>query len=409
MKATDENLLRRSSLFQFLTEEHYEKLRALLKEESYDFGDLLVKQGDPANAFYVLASGRARVVKTDQAGEEIALASLKPGDSFGESALIEGGTRTATVRCSTAVEALRLGRDDFLQLTEKIPALKHHLELMARHRALHGFLYEFSNFGRLPVAALRSLVEKLSPMQVAKGTSIIRQGDPPGAMYILEKGKARAFHSDNGSQQNLAFYREGDFFGELSILANSPRSASVEAFSDCRLLALEPEAVHELKGSYPEFSRLMEERLAQYRAKTEARVPLDFTIEMLPAEVAVHDKLEVDHDKLRPVSKGENPFAEETGLFRKRKRRIRKIDHITQIDEMDCGAASLGMVCRHYGRKVSLSRIRQLCHTSTDGTSLKAICRAASELGLAARALKVSLRNLPLMPLPAIVNSPGRR
>jgi len=407
MKATDENLLRRSSLFQFLTEEHYEKLRALLKEESYDFGDLLVKQGDPADAFYVLASGRARVVKTDQAGEEIALASLKPGDSFGESALIEGGTRTATVRCSTAVEALRLGRDDFLQLTEKIPALKHHLELMARHRALHGFLYEFSNFGRLPVAALRSLVEKLSPMQVAKGTSIIRQGDPPGAMYILEKGKARAFHSDNGSQQNLAFYREGDFFGELSILANSPRSASVEAFSDCRLLALEPEAVHELKGSYPEFGRLMEERLAQYRAKTEARVPLDFTIEMLPAEVAVHDKLEVDHDKLRPVSKGENPFAEETGLFRKRKRRIRKIDHITQIDEMDCGAASLGMVCRHYGRKVSLSRIRQLCHTSTDGTSLKAICRAASELGLAARALKVSLRNLPLMPLPAIVHWEG--
>ena len=74
---------------------------------------------------------------------------------------------------------------------------------------------------------------------------------------------------------------------------------------------------------------------------------------------------------------------------------------------MDCGAASLGMICRHFGRKVSLSRIRQLCHTSTDGTSLKAICRAATELGLAARALKVSLRNLPLMPLPAIVHWEG--
>ncbi len=74
---------------------------------------------------------------------------------------------------------------------------------------------------------------------------------------------------------------------------------------------------------------------------------------------------------------------------------------------MDCGAASLGMICRHFGRKVSLSRIRQLCHTSTDGTSLKAICRAATELGLAARALKVSLRNLPMMPLPAIVHWEG--
>ena len=65
------------------------------------------------------------------------------------------------------------------------------------------------------------------------------------------------------------------------------------------------------------------------------------------------------------------------------------------------------MICRHFGRKVSLARIRQLCHTSTDGTSLKAICRAATELGLAARALKVSLRNLPLMPLPAIVHWEG--
>ena len=74
---------------------------------------------------------------------------------------------------------------------------------------------------------------------------------------------------------------------------------------------------------------------------------------------------------------------------------------------MDCGAASLGMICRHFGRKVSLARIRQLCHTATDGTSLKALCRAATELGLAARALKVSLRNLPLMPLPAIVHWEG--
>jgi len=407
MKATDENLLRRSSLFQFLPEEHFEKLRALLQEENYEFGDLLVRQGEPADAFYVLVSGRARVVKSDQNGNEIVLATLKPGDSFGESALTEGGTRTATVRCSTAVEALRLDRDDFLELAEETPELKHHIEMTARHRSLHGFLYEFSNFGRLPVPALRSLVEKLTPIEVPKGEAIVREGDPPGAMFILEKGRARAFHSRNGSQHNLAFYRDGDFFGELSILNGSPRAASIEAFSDCRLLALEPDAVRDLKRRYPEFGKLMEERLAQYQVESEARVPLDFATEMLPAEVAAHDKLEVDDDKPKPVAAGEDPFAEEGGLFRKRKGRIRKVEHIEQIDEMDCGAASLGMICRHFGRKVSLSRIRQLCHTSTDGTSLKAICRAATELGLAARALKVSLRNLPLMPLPALVHWEG--
>ena len=409
MKTADEDLLRRSSLFQFLPDEHFDKLRPLLQEESYEFGDLLVRQGDPADSFYVLISGRARVVKSDQNGNEIVLATLKPGDSFGESALTESGARTATVRCSTSVEALRLNRDDFLALAEETPELKHHLEMTGRHRALHGFLYQFSNFGRLPVPALRNLAEKLTPIEVPKGESIIRQGDPPGAMFILEKGRARAFHSNNGSQHNLAFYRDGDFFGELSILNGSPRAASVEAYSDCQLLALEPEAVRDLKRRFPEFGKLMEERLAQYEADTEARVPLDFTTEMLPAEVAAHDKLAVDNAQpaSEEATEGEDPFADESGYFRKKKSRIRKIEHIEQIDEMDCGAASLGMICRHFGRKVSLSRIRQLCHTSTDGTSLKAICRAANELGLAARALKVSLRNLPLMPLPAIIHWEG--
>ncbi len=103
----------------------------------------------------------------------------------------------------------------------------------------------------------------------------------------------------------------------------------------------------------------------------------------------------------------QDPFVDEDGYFKKRRGRIKKIEHIEQIDEMDCGAASLGMICRHFGKKVSLSRIRQLCHTATDGTSLKALCRAATEFGLAARALKVSLRNLPMMPLPAIVHWEG--
>ncbi len=407
MKAADDSLLRRTSLFQFLSEEHFAKLRALLQEEHYEFGDLIVRQDEPADAFYVLLSGRARVVKTDAAGTEIVLASLKPGDSFGEAALAEGGTRNATVRCSTGVDALRLDRVDFLELTRQNPDLRQHLELTARHRSLHGFLYQFSNFGRLPLPALRSLVEKLEPVEVAKGRAIIRQGDEAGAMFILEKGRARAFTQDNGAQKNLAFYRDGDFFGELSILQGSTRSATVEAFSDCRLFALRPEAVQELKRHHPEFGKLMEERLAQYHVKTEARIPLDFTSEMLPATTATHDKVALNGDATQRSGDAEAPFAEAGGLFRKSKKRIRKIEAIQQIDEMDCGAASLGMICRHFGRKVSLARIRQLCHTSTDGTSLKALCRAATELGLAARALKVSLRNLPLMPLPAIIHWEG--
>src|SRR5207247_8215007 len=408
MKVQDTEILRRSSVFRFLADEHFAAIEPSFQEENYEFGDLIVKQDDPADSFYVLTKGRARALKIKPDGEEIPLGVLKPGDSFGEAALAEGGIRNATVRCSTAVDVLRIDRDDFQQLISQEPDLKQSIETTGRHRALQGFLYQFSNFGRLPTPVLRSMIDQLKPVGFEKGNLIIRQGDEAGPLYIIEKGRARAFAGVDGRERNLAFYREGDFFGELSILNGSLRAASVEAVTDCQLLALEPGAVQALRRRFSEFDKVLSERLALYQAKTEARIPLDFTTELLPAETRVHDKVELDgHEPPLESKDKEEPFADERGLFRKRGKRTRKIDHIMQIDEMDCGAASLAMICRHFGRKISLARIRELCHTATDGTSLKALCRAATELGLAARALKISLRNLPLMPLPAIVHWEG--
>ena len=407
MKTQDSEILRRSSVFRFLSDEHFAAIEPLLQEEHYEFGDIIVKQGEAANSFYVLTRGRARALKIKPDGEEIPLGVLKPGDSFGEAALAEGGTRNATVRCSTAVDVLRIDRDDFQQLVTEEPDLKQSIETTGRNRAVQSFLYQFSNFGRLPTPVLRSMIEKFKPLSVQKGNLIIREAEAAGPLFIIEKGRARAFAGVDGHVRNLAFYREGDFFGELSILNGSQRAASVEAFSDCQLLALEPQSVQDLRRRFPEFDKLLSDRLALYQAKTEARIPLDFTTELLPAETQVQNKVELERQpSSAPEDKGE-PFADDKGLFRKRGKRIRKIEHITQIDEMDCGAASLGMICRHFGRKVSLARIRQLCHTATDGTSLKALSRAANELGLAARALKISLRNLPMMPLPAIVHWEG--
>ena len=408
MKIQDSEILRRSSVFRFLADEHFAAIEPLLQEEHYEFGDVIVKQDDPADSFYVLTNGRARAVKIKPDGEEIPLGVLKPSDSFGEAALAEGGKRNATVRCSTAVDVLRIDRDDFLELVHRVPELKQYVETTGRNRALQSFLYQFSNFGRLPTTVLRSMIDKLEPITFEKGNLIIREGDDAGPLYIIEKGRARAFAGVDGRERNLAFYREGDFFGELSVLNGSPRAASVEAFSNCQLLSLEPKSVHDLRRRFPEFDKLLSERLAVYQAKSEARIPLDFTTELLPAETQVHDKVRLDRRQLPAETEDEEkPFADERGLFQKRGKRIRKIDHVMQIDEMDCGAACLGMICRYFGRKVSLPRIRQLCHTATDGTSLKAISRAATELGLAARALKISLRNLPLMPLPAIVHWEG--
>jgi ATP-binding cassette subfamily B protein len=98
---------------------------------------------------------------------------------------------------------------------------------------------------------------------------------------------------------------------------------------------------------------------------------------------------------------------ESEGFFVKRAARIRRVPFIRQLDETDCGVACLAMVCRHFGRAVSLARIRQMSHASAQGTSLKAICQTGTALGLAVRAVKAPAGTVARMPLPAILHWEG--
>ncbi|MDZ4864279.1 MAG: peptidase domain-containing ABC transporter, partial [Gemmatimonadota bacterium] len=181
-------------------------------------------------------------------------------------------------------------------------------------------------------------------------------------------------------------------------------------------------------AKHAEFRAAIEERIAQFDFRHTAQIPIDLFREMLPADASVTELVsdaQLDQDLTRtwaipdpkdhaarpePADQPDAasaPFADESGRFVKRRKRIRRFPHLWQIDEMDCGATSLAMVCRYYGRAISLARIRQMVHTSLDGASLKAICEGANELGLAARAVKASPVNLPQMPLPAIVHWDG--
>ena len=299
------------------------------------------------------------------------------------------------MRASTTVEALRLDRARFLELANELPALREAIELLARWRSLHSFLYEFSNFSRLPAPALRALIGELEPLHVRKGETILREGEPAGPMYVLRAGRVWIYSGARENPVHRAFYRDGEYFGELAMLNDAPRAASAEAVSDCELLQLKPDSVRQLRTRFPEFDRLLIERIAQYRGDSEARIPLDFAEELLPADARVSDKIS-DAVESADAASASQPRA-----------RIRRFKHIQQIDEMDCGAACFAMVCRHFGRAVSLSRIRELCHTATDGTSLSALCAAGTELGLAARALKISPQHLDQTPLPAICHWEG--
>src|SRR6202042_1713828 len=70
--------------------------------------------------------------------------------------------------------------------------------------------------------------------------------------------------------------------------------------------------------------------------------------------------------------------------------RIRRFPHVWQIDEADCGAACVAMVCRYFGRDVSLARVRGAVQTGSEGTSLLGITAGSEKLGLASRGVKSS-------------------
>jgi ATP-binding cassette subfamily B protein len=255
------------------------------------FGSVIVREGDSADAYYLLVSGRARVVKSAGNGEEIALNVLRPGDGFGEMGLLRQTTRNATVRASADVELLRLDRSVFQALVQHHPGIRAGLELQLMHRSLHNFLRVHSAFARLPTAALTMMLADLEPVSVQEGELVIREGDAAGPMYVVEEGRLRVFNVEDGKRAYRAYLRRGDFFGEMSLFKGVPRTASVEAVSACRLLCLPSAAFAQLLENHADFKRRLEERIAQYDYQNAAKVPLDFAEEMLPAEPRCRRKL----------------------------------------------------------------------------------------------------------------------
>jgi HlyB family type I secretion system ABC transporter len=367
----------------------------------YEFGEVIVSEGQEADAFYVIASGSARVITIGDGGEEVSLHVLRQGDYFGEIGLLEETTRIATVRAREPAEAFRLERSVFNALVNRYPDVRESFSRLARTRAAVNFLRLHSVFAALPSEGLLEMADGLEPVEVAAGETVVRAGDEEGPMYLVESGRLRIVRDG----ADLEYLHAGDFFGELSVLHHGRRKATVEALSACRLLALGPEIVRRMFDDYPEFRERVEERtaLADYRHR--AGIPLDFAEELLPAEVTGADKVAPEEPAApRDASAAEELDSAETPVSRAPRRRL---PHVYQLDEMDCGAACLAMVTRYFGKTVGLPRIRELVDTSTDGTSLFGISHGAQALGLEARNVRASKSRLDSLPLPAVCHWEG--
>jgi len=386
------------SLLDLLDPEDRAHLLRSCESQAFSFGDVIMREGDEADALYVLVSGRARVVQAREGGGELVLGSLSAGDVIGEMALLQGGRRNATVRASGDVSVMKLGRGAFEELREEHPAVVRWLEVSSSARLLFTFLKRSSAFDRLPSPVIRDLVGRLRGEEVARGQVLIKEGEPAGPMYLIQTGRFRvlkAAEDEDDEPRTVAYCRAGDVAGEISLLKGVSRTATVECLTDGVVLVLQPEDFRELEERWPEFRRAVEERLATYDYEAEARLPLDFAAEVVPGQAQL------------PAAVPEDVEEEEPAGFFGRGKAKRRFPFVRQVDESDCGVACLAMICRNYGKRVSLSRLRSLAHTATDGTTLSNLVAAGEELGLASRSLRVSKSNLESLPLPAILHWEG--
>ena len=374
---------------------------------NFNFGGDILNEGEVADAFYILTEGRARMIQRGANGEEIPLNVLQPGECFGATGLLDPNTtgkRTTTVRASSDVKAYKLEPSLFQSLLASHPEIKSYIELEQRYHQLASFLKLHTSLTGLPSEAVKLLVMEAEVITVEVNDFLVHQGDAAGPMFIVEEGKLRVSVQQGEQQRELAFLRKGDVFGELSIVKGQRRQATVQALTRCRLLKINERTFGKLYARFPEFKNRIEERIDGYAYKKTARLPLDFLQEILPADAVATEQVGAKQLDRYNAAPDLGPFATSDGLFVKRHNGHHRFPHIKQIDQMDCGAASLAMVCRHFGRKVSVTRIRQRVRTATDGTSLRGLCDGAIALGLAARSVKVSRNNVGEMPLPAIIH-----
>jgi Fe-S-cluster-containing hydrogenase component 2 len=109
-------------------------LRDRVELQRYSPGEVIVRQGDPADAFYLVRLGFVKVTQRHRGGD-LVLSYLGRGGYFGEMGLLGGGARTATCTALDHVDVVRITGEDFTLMVERFPAIRASLEQVARERA----------------------------------------------------------------------------------------------------------------------------------------------------------------------------------------------------------------------------------------------------------------------------------
>jgi CRP-like cAMP-binding protein/Zn-dependent protease len=202
------------------------------------------RQGDRPTAFYVVRNGVLEVLEEDpETGEEHQIRMLVRGESFGELGLLMDSPRAATIRAVDEAEVFEIDQGTFDRLladTIHVPDFEPTLQQLAELR-------QQPCFAHLGTEQLVELRRRGEWMVVGAGRSVVQQGEEGDSFYAVASGRFDVV-TDGELKQTIG---PGAYFGEIALLLDVPRTASVIARTPARIFRLDRDGFdHLLAGSF---------------------------------------------------------------------------------------------------------------------------------------------------------------
>jgi CRP-like cAMP-binding protein len=221
-------LIRSVPLFVGLTGIEIRALSREFKSQLFKRGETIAGAGDAGDNFYLIRAGRAQILSSD--GQ--ILDRLSRGDCFGESTLLAQEEVQVTLRAVTPVEVLRLGRHQFDRLIGRSASFDAAAgEAFERLRVLR----RIPLFAPFDCRDLTRLAGKLEEVNVQARDLVFSQGDDGDSFYILKSGKV-SVQIDSVERATLG---AGEYFGEIALMMDTPRTATIVAVRPSVLLRMQ--------------------------------------------------------------------------------------------------------------------------------------------------------------------------
>ena len=195
-------------------------------------GENVIVQGDIGDTFYLLEDGSVDVYIKKGGADEAKVHTYKPGDSFGELAIMYNAPRAATCRVATEATLWALDRVSFKVIVVAAA--------MQKRETYKAFLQQVPILETLTEMEILTLADSLAEEKYEDGTVVCAQGDEGNYFYIIKEGAAECFQTDaNGDQKLVASLNQGHYFGEIALLTSKPRQATVKAKGELNVLAID--------------------------------------------------------------------------------------------------------------------------------------------------------------------------